>query len=62
MERCCYLEQQICGNCRHFVQHYVQLEGRFVPLGVGHCIYPRLKDRAMAETCRRWEAASNSTS
>ena len=41
-----------CGSCGHFIRHYIWYvppcspdAGRFMPLGVGHCVYPRMKDR-----------------
>ena len=41
-----------CGSCGRFTRHYIWYvppcspdAGRFMPLGVGHCAYPRVKDR-----------------
>ena len=43
-----------CGSCGHFTRHYIWLDGlrarnapggRFLPLSVGHCAHPRMKDR-----------------
>ena len=38
-----------CGSCGRFTRHYIWYvpprspdAGRFMPLGVGHCAYPRI--------------------
>ena len=41
----------VCGNCTYFVQHYVDLDGRFVAILAGNCTYPRLKNRDYKNTC-----------
>lgn len=38
---------KVCQQCQHFRRHYVrQGRGRYIPIMVGHCVYPRLKGRA----------------
>lgn len=44
----------VCGNCTYFVQHYVDLDGRFVAILAGNCTYPRLKNRDYKNTCPNW--------
>ena len=34
-----------CGNCEHFVKHYVFSSKRFSEIEHGHCTYPMLKNR-----------------
>ena len=50
-----------CGSCGHFTRHYVWYvppcppdAGRFMPLGVGHCVSPRIKDRREDQSCPLW--------
>ena len=48
-------DESVCANCAWFHQHYV-LDGRnkgyCVPISMGHCEYPRMKDRRANETCK----------
>lgn len=38
---------KVCQQCQHFRRHYVrQGRRRYIPIMVGHCVYPRLKGRA----------------
>ena len=44
----------VCANCTHFHQHYVKstfYENRFTPIHIGHCAFPRLKDRYTTDYC-----------
>ena len=34
-----------CGNCQHFVKHYVFSDYHFSEIDYGHCTYPMLKNR-----------------
>ena len=46
-----------CVNCAHFHRHYVQDSAKphtAVPLNMGHCSYPRLKDRTTTDTCKHF--------
>ena len=43
-----------CGTCGHFRRHYIWLPGQFSPLGVGHCVHPRAKDRREDQSCPLW--------
>lgn len=54
MQQNCYFYSSICGNCDHFRLHYIWDGSRFIPTGVGHCVYPRLKDRFIGQSCRNW--------
>ena len=49
-------EAKICGNCIHFYQHYLKINGRYKLLHCGHCVYPRLKICSDLKTCPHWEA------
>lgn len=48
-----------CANCRHFRLHYVRLQDnlpeKYMPTAVGHCVYPRLKDRRAYDRCGDFE-------
>lgn len=49
------VEQEYCGTCVHYRQHYVLSDrGRFSPLWYGHCGTPRMKQRQPDEACPRW--------
>ena len=46
----------ICANCKHFYQHYIAVTPRHVyPIHIGHCCFPRIKDRLVTDTCTRFE-------
>lgn len=45
-------ETQVCVNCKHFFRHYTE-DGW--PFYMGHCVYPRLKNRLIYETCENFE-------
>ncbi len=48
--------EQICGNCKHYVRHFVCFNGRFSPIEQGHCTYPRNKYRtAKHNACEYFE-------
>lgn len=55
-------DSEVCGNCKHFIQHCVF--GSFVhmpvggPLHCGHCTYPRLKNRTVHDSCDKFEPAA----
>lgn len=48
---------EVCKNCKHFYQHYVlnEREKCFEKIAVGHCVYPRMKDRKVFDTCDKFE-------
>ena len=51
-------DETVCANCMHFHQHYVadsSVIGYCVPISMGHCDFPRMKDRRAYETCRNFE-------
>jgi len=46
------LPEESCGNCKYFRKHYIRsYKGHYMPLGYGHCVYPRLKKRRAEERC-----------
>ena len=56
-----------CGSCGHFTRHYIWRDGRqarnapngcFLPLSLGHCAHPRMKDRREDQSCPLWIAES----
>ena len=62
MTRRRYKDDVVCGTCRHFVRHYIKWEeGIYHPLSLGHCVYPRVKDRDDNARCPRWEQRSEKT-
>lgn len=52
-------EINICKDCKHFRQHYVyindDIKHGYEPCNVGHCTYPRLKDKEATDTCKYYE-------
>ena len=45
---------RICGNCAHFTQHYTKQGQYALPIHVGHCAFPRQKDRQTFEYCKNF--------
>ena len=46
----------VCGQCIHYVNHYVIWDAHFVQTALGHCIYPRVKGRKIhAKACAHVE-------
>ena len=39
------VENKTCENCKHFVQHYFELNKKYSTVHCGHCIHPRVKNR-----------------
>lgn len=52
-------DSEVCGNCKHFIQHYIAnkftLLPSFSPMHCGHCTYPRLKNRTVHDSCDKFE-------
>ena len=46
-----------CGGCGHFIRHYIWYHTQFTPLSVGHCTFPRVKDRQEGRSCPLWVPA-----
>ena len=40
-----------CINCGSFHQHYVYYYGAYHISHIGHCSYPRCKDRYITDSC-----------
>ena len=49
------IRDSYCQNCAHFYRHFVYSNCRYHLLNVGHCAYPRLKDRLFDETCSHFK-------
>lgn len=49
-------QEKTCETCKHFRRHYTRGGGnKFIPLAVGHCGNPRLRDkRCDAPACQRY--------
>lgn len=48
--------EQICGNCEHYIRHFIHSSGRFTPILHGHCTYPMIKNReADHKACKYFE-------
>lgn len=51
-------EDVCCGNCEHFMQHYVWWENGiysgYTATNCGHCMYPRMKDRRAEQCCQHF--------
>jgi len=46
----------LCGSCAHFHQLYFKYDNSIVyhPSHIGHCTYPRVKDRCTFEHCANY--------
>jgi hypothetical protein len=47
-------ETRVCANCKHFKQHYIKEDGRFVICITGSCIYPSVRNRYVDGCCRNF--------
>lgn len=47
-------DDTVCGNCVHFVRHYIRYASKYSPLSFGHCICLRTKGRDEGSTCPSW--------
>lgn len=52
--------EEVCANCKHFVQHYRQTRDAhgircFTAVNAGHCVEPMVKQRKPSDTCQRFE-------
>lgn len=42
-----------CEYCKNFIQHYIRIDGIYVPICDGHCIEGnRVKPRKTGDTCK----------
>lgn len=49
-------DERKCATCVHFYPHYVKDElGRFTPISVGHCTYPRTKIKRAEGECKNYK-------
>lgn len=48
-------DEQVCADCKHFVQYYVKWGVGFSPILSGRCMFPRVKDREPYDTCQYFE-------
>jgi len=55
-------DKNVCKNCKHFYPHYcMNPVGRLIEVGVGHCGYPRIKDKEAYDSCKYFERRSEIT-
>ncbi|MCL2884221.1 MAG: hypothetical protein FWF49_01875 [Oscillospiraceae bacterium] len=48
-------EQNICGTCQYFIQHYVPWGDGYTAIHIGHCICLRAKTRSGdTKACERY--------
>lgn len=48
--------ERCCATCVHYYPHYVRdALGRYIPVSMGHCIYPRTKARRAESVCEHYE-------
>ena len=47
--------EEVCANCKHYVQPRYYFLGHYPAANCGHCHYPRVKHRLPGQTCRRFE-------
>ena len=51
----CKEKGKFCEECKHFRRHYVRSAGKYMPLHIGHCANPHLRDkRADCPACHRF--------
>ena len=44
-----------CAHCRHFHRHYTRSPHGYIPLHVGHCSHPKLRDKQVdTPACHRF--------
>lgn len=55
-------QDRICATCAHFMLHYIQSSGHYIPIYAGHCVYPRIKNRSCDQTCANWKSPAPSNS
>jgi hypothetical protein len=49
--------ERCCATCAHYYPHYVRdALGRYIPVSMGHCIYPRTKARRAQSVCEHYAA------
>ena len=48
-------ETQVCINCEHFHRHYIHAGSQYAPIELGHCCYPRTKQRGITESCKYFD-------
>ena len=58
--------ENCCKTCVHFITHYVLTNEKYIPIDLGHCVFPRIKPRdATTKACAhfhaRQEAEENDT-
>lgn len=47
---------QVCANCTHFVQHFMyDPKLGYTLMHMGHCVYPRMKERKAYDDCKHFE-------
>ena len=53
-------DEPYCINCERFRLHYIQdseiFGGGYVPISMGHCIHPRVKNRRVTDSCELFTA------
>lgn len=49
------VQDRVCANCKHFVQHYIRIGGQLGPCNAGHCTEKRHKNRKPTQTCEGFE-------
>lgn len=37
------MENNFCGECKHFVRHYIKMGRKYVTIDLGHCIKKKSK-------------------
>lgn len=48
--------EQKCGDCKHYVKHYIFLSNRFLEIKSGHCTFPMNKSRkSIDKACKYFE-------
>lgn len=50
-------DEKVCANCAYFERHYVadDRELKYIPISLGHCTEPMVKDRNAGDSCPRFK-------
>ena len=58
-----HIDFKRCRNCANYIPHYVRNSEsqEHDLLEMGHCVYPRVKNRKADDVCHHWSARGKDT-